>query len=123
MISPEPVGFINTVAPLLVMAAGAVLLPGWLTARATRSHRAVALGVGLTAAGLTLVGAVVFAAIYGWQGALVGAAFGQNPTGTTLFFLRISAKGALVWAPVLALVWYVAAQAVERRRGEDIARK
>jgi uncharacterized membrane protein YGL010W len=122
MLVAEPIGWINTGLPLVLLVAAAILLPRMLSRRDTRSHLVVMVAIGGTALSLIVAGAIIFAAIYAMQGSEVIAAFGENALATMLFFSRLSAKFALAWAPILALVWFVTAQAVEKRRGEDIAR-
>ena len=101
----EGIGWANTFGPLLGLTLLAVALPFITVPRATRSQARLALGVAL-AAGLTLAAAAGFYA-WGYDGALP----------------RRSVMTALAWGPALALAWLVRAQAVERRRGEDVARE
>jgi len=108
----EGFGLLNTGLPLAALTALALLLPLVTVPRATRSQRRLALGIALSA-GITLVaGAGLFALLYG--------AGGGAPRLAAV--LRGSGLAALVWAPLLALSWFVRAQGVEARRGEDIAR-
>ena len=51
----------------------------------------------------------------------VGAAFGDAPLATGLFFLRLSGTAAVAWVPVLLLTWLGLAQLVEKRKGRDKA--
>lgn len=122
MIQIEPIGWWNTGFPLLLLGALALGLPRWLVARATRSQREVALAVWASAGLLLVAGAIVFAAIYSARGVGVWAAFSAAPMASAWFFLRLSGFAALAWGPVLALVWLGMAQAVEKRRGEDVVR-
>lgn len=122
MIATEPIGWVNTGLPMAVLAGAAVILPRLVAPVETRSQRAVVASVLISAIGLLLLGAAVFAVVYGAGGAGVGAAFSAAPLATSVFFLRLSAMAALLWAPVLALVWFAMAQAVEVRRGEDVVR-
>lgn len=105
-------GLVNTGLPLAVLTALALLLPLLTVPRATRSQRKLALGIGLAAALTLLAGAGLFALLYGVGGGAPRLAA----------VLRGSGLAALVWAPLLALAWFVRAQGVEARRGEDIAR-
>jgi len=109
--------------PLGLMAALAVLFPRALTPRRTLSQRRLALSVALTVVGLVLAGMLLFADLYARQGAQIVPAL-RDDTGATLVRLFwASLQAAIVWGPVLALTWLVMAQAVEKRRGQDAARK
>lgn len=123
MIQPEPIGLWNTGVPLLILGVLAVLVPRVLCPRSTRSQAALAAVVGVSAVVITVLGAVVFGAIYAARGISVGAAIAEAPAATMLFFLRQSGLAALVWGPILALVWFSMAQGVERRKGADSARR
>ena len=122
MIESQPIGWWNTGFPLVLLGGLAGLLPWGLVSRETRSQRQVAMAIWASAAVLLIVGAVVFAAQYGWRGVDVWAALAAAPVATARFFLRLSGFAAMLWAPVLALVWLALAQRVERRKGEDVAR-
>ena len=122
MIVAAPIGWMNTGLPLVLLVGAAIVLPRVLARRDTASHLAVIGAIGATVLSLIVAGAVIFAFIYAAQGSEVRAAFGENALVTILFFAQLSAKFALAWAPILALVWFVKAQAVEKQRGEDIVR-
>ena len=122
MIETGPIGFWNTGFPLALLGGLAVVLPMLLVARATRSQRAVAIAILLAALLLLVAGAVVFAVIYAASGVSVWAALAEAPLATVWFLLGQSLVAAVVWGPVLALVWFGMAQGVERRKGEDVAR-
>ncbi len=122
MIQPQPIGLLNTALPLAVLVAGAALLPG-LLAGTTLSRWRVAGAVVLAALVLLVAGAAIFVLVYALGGARPGAAMAQAPVAVTLFFLRLSAKAALLWGPVLALAWLVLLQGLEKRRGEEMARE
>jgi hypothetical protein len=123
MIAAEPIGLWNTGVPLLVLCALALGLPRLTVPRATRDHGAVLRGIALAAVLVLLAGVVVFVAAYGLRGAEVARAATVMPVATALLFLRLSGLSALVWGPLLALVWLGQAQAVEARRGEDAMRE
>lgn len=123
MIASEPIGWVNTGLPLAVLAGAAVVLPRLVVPGDTRSQRVVMVSVLVSAIALLLLGAAVFAVVYGVRGVGVGAAFATAPMAACIFFLRLSAMAALLWGPVLALVWFAMAQAVEVRRGEDVMRE
>lgn len=122
MIATEPIGLVNTGLPVAGLVVTAIVLPRLAVPTDTRSHYAIAGSVLATAAVLLAAGAVVFASVYAIGSADITNAVATHPYTTTLFFVRLSAMAALVWIPVLALVWFTMAQAVEVRLGEDIAR-
>jgi len=121
----EGFGLLNTGLPLAALTALALLLPLVTVPRATRSQRRLALGIALSA-GITLVaGAGLFALLYGAGGGaprLAAVLRGSGLAALVWAPLLGSGLAALVWAPLLALSWFVRAQGVEARRGEDIAR-
>ncbi len=119
MIQLEPVGWLNTGLPLAILALLAMVLPRILVPAKTRSQRELAVGMAVSAAMLLVAGEVVFALIYTVRGIAVWAAIIDAPLATGGFFLKLSALAAMLWAPVLALVWFAMAQGVEKRRGED----
>ncbi len=121
MLQPEPIGFVNTGVPLALLAVLAVVLPWLLVRRGTRSHWEVGLSIWASAGFLLLAGAGVFALVYGWRGVEVGTALAAAPVATAWFFLRLTGFAAMLWVPVLALVWFGMAQGVEKRRGEERA--
>lgn len=108
--------------PLITLVIGALGFPWIFMGPATLSHRAVAISVLISALLLLVLGAIMLGGIYELRGSDVGAALTVHPMGTVFFLLNASLKMTLVWVPVLALVWFVLAQGVERRRGEAIAR-
>lgn len=123
MIAAQPITFLNTGVPVLVLAALATALPRLMVGAANTSHAALFYSIALTSLAVLVTGAVVFAIAYGASGASVTAAFAAAPSDVALFFLRLSLLAAVLWWPVLALVWYAMAQGVEKRRGEAAARR
>jgi hypothetical protein len=119
LIQAAPIGWWNTGFPLLLLGGLAVVVPWALLPRSTRSQWDVALTVWAAAGVLLLAGAVLFALIYGARGVGVRAAFTQAPLATSWFFLRLSGFAALIWGPLLGLMWLGLAQKVEKRKGED----
>ncbi len=106
------IGWWNTGFPLALLAGLAVVLPVATVPRGTRSHVRLAGGIALSAGGLLIASAVLFALLH------VG-------TGNALRLEAVGGPAALsvlVWAPLLGLVWFARAQGVERRRGADRAR-
>ncbi|MEC3861329.1 hypothetical protein VK792_08535 [Mesobacterium sp. TK19101] len=122
MIPSQPIGFLNTGVPLLLLGAFAVVLPRVLVPAHIRTHGRVALGIVTAAVLLLMAGAGAIALVYGWQGIGVSAAFVQAPGETAGFFLRKGALAALIWGPILAYAWLSLSQRVEQRRSEDGAR-
>lgn len=113
----------DLMVPAVVLMGLAVLLPRGLTPWATRSHRRVALGIGLSALVLWLGGAALFAELYAQHGAELGQALAVDAGGTIGYLLSVSARAAILWAPLLVVWWYVGAQRVEKLKGEDIMRE
>lgn len=114
------VSFGNTALPLAILAFVAAVVPYMVTRRGTRSQIRVVIAILLTAFLMLGVSAVLFAVFdtrdlpeAGATGAMVIA----------WFYLRSALGAAVVWVPVLAIVWLNLAQRVEKRRGEDLARK
>jgi hypothetical protein len=66
---------------------------------------------------LWVMGAAVFAVQYQMLGADVWGDFAAGPLRTAWVYLQRSGWFALFWGPILAFVWLVMAQGVERRRG------
>jgi hypothetical protein len=112
----DAVGWGNTVGPVLGLGVLAVLVP-WLVARGGLSQRRVMLGVGVATIVLWVVGAAIFALQYQWLGSDIWGDFATWPGRTAWVYLRRSGWFALFWGPILAFVWLVMAQGVERRRG------
>lgn len=119
----DPISWTNSILPMAIIGALAVIVPWRLVRRGTRSHWEVALTVWASAGVMLIVSGSVFAALYAARGHEVGAAFGEAPFATAWFFMKISGYAAILWVPILALVWFGMAQRVERRRGEDRARQ
>lgn len=98
----------NGILPLAVLVALTVGLPA-LLAGSTLSQGRLALAMVAT-------GLVVWAAGAGTMAALYGQVNGGVMQGAWHYFERSALMG-LLWGPVLALVWLMRAQGVERRRG------
>ncbi len=123
MNAPAPIGFANTGLPLGLLLLGALLLPRLFAGPATLSQARLALAVLASAAALLLLGAAIFALIYLAGGVSLAGPFSVDPAGVARFFLGRSAAAALFWGPILVLVWFVRATGVERRKGQEIARR
>ena len=105
-----PFGLADAIQPMLLLLAAVVGLPWFLVAKDTLSQRALAGGMLKTALVTWVLGAVLMAVLY--------AMINDGPPDLRLgFYLDRSALLGLLWGPVLALVWMLRAQGVERRRG------
>ncbi len=103
----------NSILPLAVLVAMSIVLPAML-AGSTLSQGRLALAVGVTGLVVWTSGAVVLAWLSAQVNGGVLAGAGQ--------YLTRSALLGLMWGPVLALVWLMRAQGVERRRGLRMGR-
>lgn len=117
--------FANTGSPVLIFVVAALLLPMVLIPRRTRSQGRVAMGIVGSALILIAIGPVISVA---FDARDLPAGVATAPKGQlALVVYQMQFRGALafalVWAPVLALVWFGAAQRVERLRGEDLGRE
>lgn len=112
-----PLGLGNAILPLAGLLFLVVGLPFVLIEARTLSQARLAQGIVATAALVLLAGAGMMAAVYAAINAEAAALWRADPVGRALFFLGRSAMMGLMWAPLLALVWLVRAQGVERRRG------
>ena len=119
----DPITWVNSVLPMAILAALAVLVPLGLVRKQTRSQAEVAVTICASAGIMLLVSALTFAILYAAQGTDVWPAFKVTPIATTWAFIRISGYAALLWLPILALTWFGMAQGVERRKGEDAAKE
>ena len=105
-----PFGLADAILPMLLLLAAVVGLPWLLVPKATLSQRALAGGMLKSALVTWVLGAVLMAVLY--------AMINDGPPDLRLgFYLGRSALLGLLWGPVLALVWMIRAQGVERRRG------
>ena len=112
----EAVGWGNSVGPVLGLLAVVSVLPGVLAGKGV-SQRRVFGAVCVTGFVLWVMGAVVFAVQYQALGTDVIGDFATWPLHTAGVYLRRSLWFAMFWGPMLAFVWLVLAQGVERRRG------
>ena len=110
----------NTGVPLVLIGILAIILPFLLIRKDTRSHRSVALGVAIAAVLLVLAGALIL-----WGIDTRDIEIAENASASVLFqiYLRASFPFAMLWAPLLALIWFGKAQRVEKLRGEDLVRE
>jgi len=111
----------ETLVPLALVALLAVLLPEVFASYRSLSQRRLAGAMGLTAMTILLAGTVMMAVLYVWQGSRVAAGFATYPLATLRYFLAASLRLVPFWAPLLALIWLIKAQAVEQRRGQALA--
>jgi hypothetical protein len=112
----------NTVLPLALVLVAVIGLPWLLTWRRGRSQRALLVAVIVTALAALVLGAAILFAQYARLDPAQSGLFAADPVGRGLFFLGRSALLAMFWAPVLALVWIMRAQGVERRKGLEMGR-
>jgi len=122
MIEIQTIGWWNTGFPLVVLAAAAVLVPWVLVPKATRSQRAGALGIAVSAMVLFALGVGVFIVGYATQLDRLWSVFADAPLAALSYFVGLSAYSAILWAPILAIMWFGMAQSVERRKGADVTR-
>ena len=71
---------------------------------------------------LALAGFGLWVLIFTVHGVPVFGAFMHAPGVIGAILLRRSLMLAIIWVPVLALVWLSLAQRVEKRKGEDLMR-
>ncbi|QBF33165.1 hypothetical protein [Thalassococcus sp. S3] len=107
----------NTGLPLILVGLAALLVPRLFVPRETRSHRRLAGGITMSA-GLLLVLSGVLLALFDDRDFSAGAAI-AGTFGLMLYYLQSALGFALLWLPILALVWFGMAQRVERLRSED----
>lgn len=122
MIPAQPITFLNTGLPVFLMAIAAWVVPV-LLGRTAADQQALMRGIVASALIILLLGAVLFAGIYQAGGIPVAGAFADAPLSVGGFFARTALTAGIIWGPVLALAWFVLAQGVERRKGEDRARR
>jgi hypothetical protein len=107
----------NSILPLAGLCALVAWLPGWLVGRGNLSQGALSRAVGVTALVALVAGAVLAVALYATINEGVWAGILAAPLERVGFFLGRSALFALLWGPVLAFVWVVKAQEMNRRLG------
>lgn len=100
--------FTNGILPLTLLLGLSVLLP-MLLAGPTMSQHRLALAMLATALLVWVAGAALMA----WQYTLANGTLAASPLA---YFQRALPLG-LLYGPVLALIWLVRAQGVEKRRG------
>lgn len=112
---PEAITLQNTLLPLGLLMALVILLPRALTGAAPSQPR-LALAIGVTAAAAFAAGALWLAfEVWRLQGSVPEASHvGELLERSTWF--------AMFWGPLLALVWLVRAQGIERRKGLAMGR-
>jgi hypothetical protein len=113
----------DSVLPIVVLATLAVVVPWVLVKRDTRSQREVAVTIWASAGVLMIASGVIYAVLHAAQGRAVGEFFAEAPMVTLWFFIKQAGSSAILWAPILALVWFGMAQGVEKRKGEDAAKR
>lgn len=116
----EAIGLSNTVLPLAVLVALTLILPRYLVNREARSHVTVAKAMVAVAALLFCAGFVISMILAQLRGFAVVRHLVDFPQVGWMLHARLSLLSALVWGPILLLVWFSLAQRVEARRGLDI---
>lgn len=112
---PEAITFQNTFLPLGVLMALVLLLP-WALVGGSLSQARLAGAICLTALASVAAGGV-WLAFEGWR--LQGIWPDVSRVGD---LLARSTWFAMFWGPLLALVWLVRAQGIERRKGLAMGR-
>lgn len=103
----------NAILPLAVLVVICIALPAVLAGE-TLSHRTLTAAMLVTALVVWVVGGAIMAWLYSQVN-------GQGIGPLWPYFRRSGLLG-LLWGPVLALVWLMRAQGVERRRGLAMGR-
>ncbi|WP_373050450.1 hypothetical protein [Thalassovita aquimarina] len=123
MVHIEAISWVNTVFPLSALVLLALILPRYLVDRTTRSHLKVAKGIAIATAFMFFAGGVISMALAQMRGFDPEQHLLQYPMEALKIHGRLSAMSALIWAPVLLLVWVGHAQGVEARRNRDMIRE
>jgi hypothetical protein len=113
---PEAITLQNTILPLGLLMALVILLP-WALAGGTLSQARLAGVIALTGLASVAAGAL-WLAFEAWR--LHGGWPELSHVGD---LLRRSTWFAMFWGPLLALVWLVRAQGIERRKGLAMGRE
>jgi hypothetical protein len=107
----------NAILPLVGLCALVALLPGWFAGRGCLSQRVLAWAVVKTALVTLVAGAGLAVALYAAINEGVWAQITAAPLERAGFFLGRSALFAMLWGPLLAFVWLVKVQEMNRRIG------
>jgi hypothetical protein len=107
----------NSILPLVGLCAMVALLPGWFAGRECLSQRVLAWAVVKTALVTLVVGAGLAVGLYAAINDGVVAGILAATVERAGFFLGRSALFAMLWGPLLAFVWLVKAQEINRRIG------
>lgn len=112
---PEAITFQNTLLPLGFLMALVILLP-WALAGARWSQSRLAVAIVATALVAFAAGGLWLAFdVWRLQGVWPGVSRAGELLGRSAWF-------AMFWGPLLALVWLVRAQGIERRKGLAMGR-
>jgi hypothetical protein len=122
VIPAQPITFFNTGIPVMLLALAAWVLPVML-GRGAGDQQALIKGIMASALVILAGGALIFAGLYSASGVPAFSSFADRPMAVSGYFARLSLIAGIIWGPVLALAWFVLAQGVERRKGEDRARR
>jgi hypothetical protein len=107
----------NSILPLVGLCALVAWLPGWFAGRGCLSQRVLAWAVVKTTLVTLVAGAGLAVALYAAINDGVVAGILAAPVERVGFFLGRSALFAMLWGPLLAFVWVVKAQEMNRRIG------
>ncbi len=110
----------ETLPPLILMGALAVILPRIFMRFVGLSLTALAQWLVITAGMLVVIGAGVFAVIYLREG-LDADALAGRPLAAAWHFVRLGFSTALIWLPLLLLTGLQLAMRIERLKGEAMA--
>ena len=110
-----------TFLPIAILGIVALALPHLLVPRDTRSHRSLGLGIAVTVSVLILLGPLLYA-LFDTRDLYEANTFAEGAVIAWIVFLD-SLSAAILWAPLVGLIWFGKAQRVEKLRGEDMARE
>ena len=106
--------FWNLIMPIATLCGLVILLPWLLLPRDSTSQRRLAGVILATALTTWIAGALILATLHA---ALNGGLGAEPPPSLALQYLARSTLFAMLWGPLLALVWLVWAQEMNRRIG------
>lgn len=106
--------FSTLILPIAALCGVVILLPWLLLPRSSTSHRRLAGVILATALTTWIAGALILAPLH----AALNGGLGTEPLPIlALHYLARSSRFAMLWGPLLALVWLIRAQEMNRRVG------